>query len=83
MQPYKGYLAGFDADEEGAIIRGKVVNTWDTITSCGKTVEEALRAFRDSVDDDLDFCGEVGVEPDKPFDSRCSPPGAGRQGEAS
>ena len=49
MKPYKGYLAGLYVDEEEAIIRGKVLNTRDTITFYGKTVEEALQAFRDSV----------------------------------
>jgi predicted HicB family RNase H-like nuclease len=70
MKPYKGYLAGLYVDEEEAIIRGKVLNTRDTITFYGKTVGEALQAFRDSVDDYLDFCKEAGVEPDKPFNGR-------------
>jgi predicted HicB family RNase H-like nuclease len=70
MKPYKGYLAGLYVDEEEAIIRGKVLNTRDTITFYGKTVEEALQAFRDSVDDYLDFCKEAGVEPDKPFNGK-------------
>jgi predicted HicB family RNase H-like nuclease len=70
MKPYKGYLAGLYVDEEKAIIRGKVLNTRDTITFYGKTVEEALQAFRDSVDDYLDFCKEAGVEPDKPFNGK-------------
>jgi predicted HicB family RNase H-like nuclease len=70
MKPYKGYLAGLYVDEEEAIIRGKVLNTRDTITFYGKTVEEARQAFRDSVDDYLDFCKEAGVEPDKPFNGK-------------
>jgi predicted HicB family RNase H-like nuclease len=70
MKPYKGYLAGLYVDEEEAIIRGKVLNTRDTITFYGKTVAGALQAFRDSVDDYLDFCKEAGVEPDKPFNGK-------------
>jgi predicted HicB family RNase H-like nuclease len=70
MKPYKGYLAGLYVDEEEAIIRGKVLNTRDTITFYGTTVGEALQAFRDSVDDYLDFCKEAGVEPDKPFNGK-------------
>jgi predicted HicB family RNase H-like nuclease len=70
MKPYKGYLAGLYLDEGEAIIRGKVLNTRDTITFCGKTVGEALQAFRDSIDDYLDFCKEAGVEPDKPFSGK-------------
>lgn len=70
MKRYRGYLAGLYVDEEAAIIRGKVLNTRDTITFYGKTVEEALRAFRDSVDDYLDFCKDAGVEPDRPFNGK-------------
>lgn len=70
MNPYKGYIAGLSIDEEEGIIRGKALNTRDTITFYGKTVEEAHRAFRDSVDDYLDFCKESGVAPDKPFSGR-------------
>jgi predicted HicB family RNase H-like nuclease len=70
MKLYKGYLAGLYVDEEEAIIRGKVLNSRDTITFYGRTVGEALQAFRDSVDDYLDFCKEAGVEPDKPFNGR-------------
>ena len=70
MKPYKGYLAGLTIDEEEGIIRGKALNTRDTITFYGKTVAEAVQAFRDSVDDYLEFCEESGVEPDKPFNGR-------------
>ena len=70
MKPYKGYLAGFYVDEDEGIIRGKILNARDTITFYGKTVEEAMPAFRDSVDDYLEFCAESGVEPDKPFNGR-------------
>ena len=31
---------------------------------------EARQAFRDSVDDYLEFCKEAGVEPDEPFNGR-------------
>jgi predicted HicB family RNase H-like nuclease len=73
MDPHKGYLAGLYVDEEEEIVRGKALNTRDTITFYGKTVGEALRAFRDSVDDYLDFCKERGVEPDTPLGGGCSP----------
>ena len=70
MKLYKGYLAGLTIDEDKGIIRGKALNTRDTITFYGKTVAEAMQAFRDSVDDYLEYCAESGVEPDKPFNGR-------------
>ena len=33
-------------------------------------MEEALQAFRDSVDDYLDFCKQAGVEPDRPYSGK-------------
>jgi predicted HicB family RNase H-like nuclease len=64
---HKGFIPKFFLDSTKNIIRGKVLNTKDTITFHGRTVTEAWDAFRDSVDDYLAFCKELGVEPEKPF----------------
>jgi predicted HicB family RNase H-like nuclease len=64
---YKGYIGIARVDEDAGVIRGKVVNTRDTITFQGKSYEEAEAAFRDSVDDYLEFCESLGEAPDKPF----------------
>ena len=70
MMIHKGYVGVAHVDLEAGVIRGKVVNTRDTITFQGKTVEEARTAFRDSVDDYLDFCASLGEEPEKPFSGK-------------
>ena len=57
-------------DLDAGVLRGKVVNTRDTITFQGKTVEEAMQAFRDSVDDYLEFCASTGDPPEKPFSGK-------------
>jgi predicted HicB family RNase H-like nuclease len=44
-----------------------VINTRDVITFQGKTVGEIKEAFRDSVEDYLDYCAKLGQEPEKPF----------------
>lgn len=67
---YKGYIGLVEVDEDAGVIRGQVVNTRDMITFQGTTVEEAKTAFRDSIDDYLEFCGELGEEPEKPFSGR-------------
>jgi predicted HicB family RNase H-like nuclease len=70
MKIYKGFIGRFYIDSEASIIRGKVLNTRDTITFYGKTVAQAEKAFRESVNDYLKFCEELGVEPEKPFTGR-------------
>jgi len=67
MMKYKGYVGVAEVDDEAAIIRGRVVNTRDTITIQGTTVKAAHAALCESVDDSLRFCEELGEEPDKPF----------------
>ena len=67
---HKGYLGTVRFDDEAGVLRGRVVNTRDTITFQGRTVDEVRQAFRDSVDDYLEFCAERGESPDKPFSGR-------------
>lgn len=67
---YKGYIGLAEVDEDAGVIRGRVVNTRDTITFQGTTVAEAAAAFRESVDDYLEFCRELGEEPEKPFSGK-------------
>lgn len=70
MLEYKGYRGRVEFDSEGKIFHGEVVGTRDVITFQGTSVEELEAAFRDSVDDYLEFCAERGEEPEKPFTGR-------------
>jgi predicted HicB family RNase H-like nuclease len=54
---YKGYEGLVEFDDEAHIFHGEVINTRDVITFQGSTVKELEKAFRDSVDDYLEFCG--------------------------
>lgn len=67
---YKGYSATVQFDDEADIFHGHVINTRDVITFQGKSVEEIKIAFRDSVDEYLKFCEELGEEPEKPYSGR-------------
>ena len=42
----------------------------DVITFQGKSVDELEQAFRDSIDDYMEFCERRNEEPDKPFSGR-------------
>lgn len=48
----------------------EVINVRDVITFEGTTVDEVQTAFRDSVDDYLDFCAQWGESPEKPFSGK-------------
>ncbi|MCW5968695.1 MAG: type II toxin-antitoxin system HicB family antitoxin [Blastocatellales bacterium] len=72
MLTYKGYQGIVAYDEEAHIFHGEVINTRDVITFQGTTVKQLEKAFRDSVDDYLEFCEVRGEDPDKPFSGTLS-----------
>lgn len=70
MMEYKGYLARVDFDDEADLFHGEVINIRDVITFQGKSVDELHQAFKDSVEDYLEFCVERREQPEKPFSGR-------------
>jgi predicted HicB family RNase H-like nuclease len=70
MMTYKGYSAKAEFDDEAMIFHGEVIGIRDVVTFQGKTVNELIEAFHDSVDDYLDMCESRGEEPEKPFSGR-------------
>lgn len=67
---YKGYIGEVEFDDEAGIFHGEVVNMRDVVTFEGRSVDELRQAFRDSVDDYLDWCAERGKAPEKPYSGR-------------
>lgn len=67
MLEYRGYKGHASFDDNADVFHGKVLNIRDTVTFEGKTTDELRQAFQDSVDDYLEFCRELGKEPNKPF----------------
>lgn len=67
---HKGYQGTVVFDDDAGIFHGSVVGIRDTVTFQGESVAEVRQAFRDSVDDYLEFCAERGEEPDKPLSGR-------------
>lgn len=70
MMEYKGYIGKVEIDDEAGILYGEVINVRDVITFEGESVEEIQEAFRESVDDYLDFCAQRGESPEKPFSGK-------------
>ena len=67
---YKGYQGTVRFDADAGILHGEVLHLRDVVTFQGETVEEVAKAFRNSVDDYLNFCQERGEEPDKPYSGK-------------
>jgi len=67
---YKGYCGQVSYDEEAKLFHGEVVGLRDVITFQGTSVDELEQAFKDSVDEYLDFCKELGRAPEKPFSGK-------------
>ena len=70
MMDYKGYLGDVTFDSEAHIFHGDVLNTRDVITFQGKTVDELESAFKESIEDYLEWCLEDGVEAEKPYSGK-------------
>ena len=70
MLKYKGYTGHAIFDDEAGIFHGEVENTRDVITFQGRSVDELETAFRESIDDYLEWCAERGKSPDKAFSGR-------------
>lgn len=64
---YKGYTGVVEFDEESSSLYGRVIGLRDVITFQGESVAEVTQAFRDSVDDYLEFCARRGRTPDRPY----------------
>ena len=70
MLTYKGYHGNIEFDEKAGLFHGEVVDLRDVITFQGTSVDELEQAFRDSIDDYLEFCQQRDEEPDRPFSGR-------------
>ena len=70
MMKYKGYQGHVIYDDEAKLFHGEVVGLSDMITFQGKSVEELEQAFKDSVEDYLEFCKELGRPTEKPYSGK-------------
>lgn len=66
MLEYKGYTGTAEFDDEVGVFHGEVVHLRDVITFEGTSVDELRQAFRDSIDDYLEWCVERGKEAERP-----------------
>jgi len=64
---YKGYLGKVEYDYEAKIFHGEVIGLKDVITFQGKNVKDLEKAFKDSINDYLEWCQERGEQPEKTY----------------
>lgn len=62
MLKHKGYSGFVVYDDEARIFHGEVAGLKAVITFQGITEDEIEQAFKDSIDDYLDWCKERSVE---------------------
>jgi predicted HicB family RNase H-like nuclease len=63
----KGYTGVFEFDPSIDAFHGRVVGLQDVVTFQGRSLEELRREMAESVEDYLEFCAEVGKEPERPY----------------
>ena len=64
---YKGYHTKIEFDSEGLVLRGKIEGIGDLVDFECESSKDAEKEFHTAVDAYLEFCKEVGKEPDKEY----------------
>ncbi len=64
---YKGYHTKVEFDADDLVLRGKIEGINDLVTFECEDIKDAEKEFHDAVDDYLQFCKEVGKQPDKEY----------------
>lgn len=67
---YQGYIGVVIYDSDAKIFHGDVINTKDVITFQGTSVKEIEKAFKESIEDYVQWCKEEGVSPEKPYSGK-------------
>ncbi len=64
---YKGYHTKVEFDSEGLVLRGKIEGINDLVNFECEDIKDIEKEFHEAVDDYLEFCKEMGKEPDKEY----------------
>ena len=64
---YKGYHTRIEFDSESLVVRGKIEGIKDFVDFESSDLTSIEKEFHAAVDDYLEFCKEVGKEPDKEY----------------
>lgn len=64
---YKGYHTKVEFDAEGLVLRGKIEGINDFVDFECENLKDVEQEFHDAVDNYLEFCKEVGKQPEKEY----------------
>ena len=67
LMEYNGYHAKIEFDQEDQIFVGHVLGINDSINFHGESVTELMVEFRKSVNHYVDYCIQIGKEPEREF----------------
>ena len=63
---YRGYIGRFIYNEDREIFEGHVENIRDIVIFHGKSMDSLYFAFKDAIQEYIDWCRKMGREPNKP-----------------
>jgi predicted HicB family RNase H-like nuclease len=66
MIKHRGYVGVFDFDEKTNLFLGKISNAHHLITFQGRSIESTKKAFKDAVNEYIDWCMKHDNVPEKP-----------------
>ncbi len=69
---YNGYIGSVDFSEEDNVFFGKLEGIEALVNYEGESVTELKNAFKEAVDDYLEFCKAENITPEKPYSGRIS-----------
>ncbi|MEM1096998.1 MAG: type II toxin-antitoxin system HicB family antitoxin [Bacteroidota bacterium] len=69
---YKGFTGTAEYNPDDHLFHGNLVGVEATVLYHGETVAEFEQAFREAVDDYIDYCQEKGVDPFKNYSGKFS-----------
>lgn len=64
---YKGYHTSVEFDAEAYTLRGKIEGINDLVNFEADSLKNVEQEFHSAVDDYLEFCAEIGKDPDKEY----------------
>lgn len=67
---YKGYTGVVTFDDEAMIFHGEVIGLRDVITFQATNAKGLMKEFKASIDEYLDWCEELGQDPEKPYSGK-------------
>lgn len=70
VMKYKNYIASIHYSDEDSLFWGEVEGINDLITFDATNVKELKENFHYAVDDYIEFCKEIGKEPEKRFSGK-------------